>query len=169
MTSLASVSPRLTESSDTLGFVGEEKTTSMALPLDSDGFLRRECPTCEREFKWLAATGDDDATPAPDGGYFCPYCSVQAPPDAWFTPAQLERARATVAHDLVVPELKRFERQGFEVEINAPEPEPLTETDDMRRIDVYCHPEEPVKVLDDWDRPVHCLLCGTPIGGEAPS
>lgn len=25
----------------------------MSDPLDSDGFLRRECPTCEREFKWL--------------------------------------------------------------------------------------------------------------------
>ena len=25
----------------------------MEIPLDSDGFLRRECPTCEREFKWL--------------------------------------------------------------------------------------------------------------------
>ncbi len=23
----------------------------MTIPLDSDGFLRRECPTCEREFK----------------------------------------------------------------------------------------------------------------------
>lgn len=140
----------------------------MALPLDSDGFLRRECPTCERQFKWLAPTGDDDeGTPTPEGGYFCPHCSTQAPPDAWFTPAQLEQAKARVARDLVVPELKRFERQGFEVEINAPEPVALTETDDMKRVDFSCHPEESVKVLDGWERPVHCLLCGTPVSGEA--
>jgi hypothetical protein len=25
----------------------------MSLPLDGDGFLRRECPKCERQFKWL--------------------------------------------------------------------------------------------------------------------
>jgi hypothetical protein len=30
----------------------------------------------------------------------------------------------------------------------------------MRRVDFLCHPAEPVKVLDDWGRPVHCLICG---------
>ena len=25
----------------------------IALPLDNDGFLRRECPSCERQFKWF--------------------------------------------------------------------------------------------------------------------
>jgi hypothetical protein len=44
-----------------------------------------------------------------------------------------------------------------------PEPVPeLDDTDDMRRIDFACHPAEPVKVLDDWDRWVHCLICGEP-------
>jgi hypothetical protein len=44
---------------------------------------------------------------------------------------------------------------------DEPEPVPdLEESDDMRRIDVNCHPTEPVKVLDDWDRSVHCLICG---------
>ena len=26
---------------------------SVPFPLDSEGFLRRECPSCRREFKWL--------------------------------------------------------------------------------------------------------------------
>jgi hypothetical protein len=30
-----------------------EHQLSMSFPLDSDGFLRRVCPSCEREFKWL--------------------------------------------------------------------------------------------------------------------
>ena len=61
-----------------------EVTLSMAIPVDSDGFLRRECPTCEREFKWLPTSqGDGGAAAVPDGGYFCPYCGVQAPADAW--------------------------------------------------------------------------------------
>ena len=33
---------------------------------------------------------------------------------------------------------------------------------DMARVDFECHPTEPVKVLDDWDKPVSCLICGQP-------
>ena len=40
------------------------------------------------------------------------------------------------------------------------ESDPLTEDDDMTRVDFACHPSEPVKVLDDWHRPVSCLICG---------
>jgi hypothetical protein len=32
----------------------------------------------------------------------------------------------------------------------------------MTRVDFECHPTEPVKVLDDWDNPVHCRICGQP-------
>ncbi len=62
--------------------MSDEVTLSMSLPLDGDGFLRRECPTCEREFKWLPSPqhGEGDAAaasdePAPER-YFCPYCAV---------------------------------------------------------------------------------------------
>jgi hypothetical protein len=50
---------------------------SVPMPLDPDGFLRRECPTCERQFKWMAATEEDEGTPQPEGGYYCPYCVIQ--------------------------------------------------------------------------------------------
>ena len=40
--------------------------------------------------------------------------------------------------------------------------DPLTEADDMRRVDFLCHPTEPLKVLDDWVEQVHCLICGNP-------
>jgi hypothetical protein len=33
---------------------------------------------------------------------------------------------------------------------------------DMRRFDFTCHPTEPVKVLDDRNGPLHCLICGEP-------
>lgn len=59
----------------------DEVALSMSLPLDSDGFLRRECPTCERELKWLVSADDEDDEDGgvPDGGYFCPYCGVHMP------------------------------------------------------------------------------------------
>ena len=54
-------------------------TLSMAIPVDSDGFLRRECPTSEQEFKWLPASEDEErAGGVPDGGHFCPYWGVKA-------------------------------------------------------------------------------------------
>ncbi|HVC07357.1 MAG TPA: hypothetical protein VND98_07235 [Solirubrobacterales bacterium] len=141
----------------------------MSVPLDSDGFLRRECPTCEREFKWKQAQDDDETTPAPEGGYFfCPYCIVQAPPGSWWTQTQIDAAQATAFRQVVKPELDKLSDSAgssgfFEVEVSDPEPErpqALEEADDMRLVTFGCHPEEPVKVLDDWERPIHCLICG---------
>jgi hypothetical protein len=137
---------------------------TLSLPLDDDGFLRRECPHCEREFKWWPSDESDE--PA-DGGYFCPYCGRQADGDAWWTKAQLEAAEATVAREVVDPGLDklgesvrglisaRFERGPRR------SPVKLTEPNDMRRVDFACHPNEPVKVADEWNRSVHCLLCGS--------
>jgi hypothetical protein len=147
-------------------------TLSMAIPVDSDGFLRRECPTCEREFKWLPAAEDDDAVSMPDGGYFCPYCGVQAPAGAWFTKAQAALAGKIAEAEVVEPMLSKFaddiarsfQRAGMTTRSaprrQADEPEPLTEADDMTRVDFACHPSEPLKILDDWHEPVRCLICG---------
>lgn len=154
------------------------------MPLDSDGFLRRECPTCEQEFKWSVDSTADDEAPeddeaTPDAGYFCPYCSIQAPPDAWFTKAQLEMAEAIIAREFVAPELQSF-KQGVEkksgglldIEVDiemSDEPNPLTETDDMRRVDFTCHPEAAVKVADDWRGSAYCRLCGTAVDSQTAS
>jgi hypothetical protein len=71
--------------------------------------------TCGREFKWLPSQQDADAespaaTRMPDHGYFCPYCAVQAPGNAWFTKPQLALAKAIVVQEVVEPELKKLER-----------------------------------------------------------
>jgi hypothetical protein len=46
------------------GMSDDDVTLEMSMPLDSDGFLRRECPTCEREFKWFS-TPEEEGTAAP--------------------------------------------------------------------------------------------------------
>jgi hypothetical protein len=153
--------------------VGEEFETSMSLPLDSDGFLRRQCPTCERELKWLAEEEEGEESLAePEGGYFCPYCAIQAPGDSWWTEAQAELAKSILLQEFIDPQLDEFQR-GIErlnqpgglisisVERDKSEPaDPLTEVDDMRRVDFACHPGAAVKVLEDWTRDVHCPICG---------
>jgi hypothetical protein len=66
--------------------MSDEVQLSMSLPLDGDGFLRRECATCEREFKWLPSPdqleeGNGESRAAatdaqPPDAYYCPYCTV---------------------------------------------------------------------------------------------
>lgn len=153
----------------------DEVTLDMSLPLDSDGFLRRECPTCEREFKWLPSSDNEEADVAvpEDAGYFCPYCGVQAPVDSWLTQTQTDLAQNIIQRQLLGPMLKdlgkdmdRIGRNSgglITVSMEYDEPrelDPLTEADDMRRVDFACHPGEPVKVLNNWDRAVRCLVCG---------
>src|SRR5262245_25299973 len=130
----------------------DEVHLSMSLPLDEDGFLRRQCPTCEREFKWRADDAGDDeedveATPVDEDGYFCPYCGVQAPTGDWHTEQQIADAKAIVMRDVLSPEIKKLERSigklnrsgGFikaEMEFDMPdEPESAGEDITMRRVD----------------------------------
>jgi hypothetical protein len=154
--------------------MSDEMDISMNVPLDSDGFLRRECPTCEREFKWKPAQEDEEAVSVPEGGYFCPYCLVQAGTDSWWTQDQIEAAQATAFEQVVKPELDKLgDLAGssgmFEVEVSVPDSEPpqaLEEVDDMRLATFACHPDDPLKVLDAWKRPVHCLVCGQSSSSE---
>jgi hypothetical protein len=77
------------------------------IPLDSEQFLRRECPHCVREFKIqlsadeivsLATKGvqsylvDETDTDNSDDDYlkyYCPYCGQEAPVTHWWTQEQL--------------------------------------------------------------------------------
>jgi len=156
--------------------MSDQYETSMPVPLDSDGFMRRQCPTCERELKWLSKQEDgEEPVGEPEGGYYCPYCAVQAPGDAWWTGAQVKMAHSILMQEVVGPELDQFKRQierlnspdafiSFSVETKKARPaDPLTEIDDMRGIDFPCHPGGSIKVLDDWTREVHCPICGMAI------
>lgn len=148
-----------------------EELGSISLPLDEDGFLRRECPTCEREFMWFVSEEGAQAEVA-DEGYFCPYCGVQAPLDGWWTKSQLAQATGIAYEEVVRPAMEGFKRNversssgGFvqaRVDLSHPDAEPeLTEADNMRRVDFPCHSSEPLKVVQGWTRPLYCLICGT--------
>lgn len=137
---------------------------SFSIPLDDDGFVRRECPECEREFKWHYS--EENSEPVPDGGYFCPYCNVQSDANSWFTPAQLELATSVAARELVDPMMEDLadsvSGSGLSMKYEPGDrvDELSDEPNDMRRIDVSCHPKEPLKVLDSWSSGVHCMICG---------
>lgn len=156
-----------------------DKSIAMSLPLDSDGFLRRECPSCKRQFKWRPVQPNDDAisdteknVASPDL-YYCPYCGEPASLDQWWTQEQIEYAKQIAFARVLGPELREFGKsiqnlnrssRGFiKAEVSLPdtsEPPHLQEPDDMIHLDFPCHPEEPLKITEDWDGQVHCLIDG---------
>lgn len=148
---------------------------SIAVPLDPDGFLRRECPTCHREFKWFNGRVEDTPPEWEDPeAYFCPYCGIPADGDSWFTQAQVayvEQALLGRTTELIQDELndivRGVNRQGGPIRMSisgkegsAPPPPPLSEPNDMVAVASSCHPFEPIKVVDGWVEPLHCLVCG---------
>jgi predicted nucleic acid-binding Zn-ribbon protein len=140
----------------------------MSVPLDGDGFMRRECPSCERQFKWRPSQ-DEDPVEFVDQ-YFCPLCGSPAGLDSWWTPEQIRHAES-----LIVPEAMQMIQEAlddsfrgnkyvkFEATRNVgevPVAEALHEPDDMVIIESPCHPNEPTKVPDGERGPFHCLVCG---------
>jgi hypothetical protein len=145
--------------------MSEEFQMKIELPVDSDGFLRRACPDCDREFKAFASA-PGEGEPEPDGGYFCPYCRHNG--DDWLTEAQSEYVTAK-AGEAVTEELFGGLGGGsgdfvrIEVDRGPGVAELPAEPNDMRRVETPCHPGEPVKVLDGWSGPAYCLICGEPV------
>ncbi len=146
---------------------------AISLPLDSDGFLRRACPHCSREFKWLS-TDDDDSVPS-RSEYFCPYCGATAAADEWFTLEQSRYIEEEIFQEALRPSLedlagslRQIGRSSgglieFTGSVEMPERQqaaPVFEPDDMRQVTPACHPSEPVKVDEARNGPVHCLCCG---------
>jgi Zn ribbon nucleic-acid-binding protein len=141
------------------------------VPLDDDGFLGRECPACERQFKWFHGTTADRPDDAIDPDcYFCPYCSEPAPGDQWWTNEQLEYLQGVAAatfSDAVDQEIEKMPRtSGGLIQISIESsgtveaPSPLNEPNDMIMVASPCHSYEPIKIGEDWIDPLHCLICG---------
>lgn len=147
---------------------------SVSLPLDSDGFLRRECPHCKNEFKWHDGPANEEAEQqdSPTDTFFCPLCGRPSGSDTWWTQGQLvliaAAQEALLARELgnAFTQLERKTRQNKFIQFKAGRvhepgaPEPLTEPDDMSVITSPCHSWEPVKVPEDHTGPFFCPVCG---------
>jgi DNA-directed RNA polymerase subunit RPC12/RpoP len=149
------------------------RVISVPVEVDDDGFLRRECPQCEREFKWLnSESAEQESEPVQPGGYHCPYCNHQAE-EGWLTKPQAEYVTAyalgQISDDIFGPlqdSVDKLNQSGgiLSASLDASTPTPVkpSEPNDMRRVEFACHPREPVKVLEAWTDAVHCLICGSP-------
>lgn len=143
---------------------------SVELPLD-DGFIRRECPHCKRHFKWHYGATDDRPHDAVEPAvYWCPYCGETAPPDHWWTTEQLEyltlsaagpamREIADKLNQSLTTQPDSFIKLSMEYDEVEP-PSALHEPSDMIIVQSPCHPWEPMKIAEDWDQAIYCLICG---------
>ncbi|MBE1485226.1 hypothetical protein [Plantactinospora soyae] len=142
---------------------------SIQLPLDVDGFLRRECPHCEQQFKWHNGPANEEAEGhGPPPSYFCPHCGVPADHDSWWTHEQLDFIHGSASpaimrslQDELEQTFRRSKYISFKAEGDTPNvPVALVELDDMHIITSPCHAYEPIKV-PDGSGPYHCLVCGS--------
>ena len=147
-------------------------TYSVQIPLDDDGFLRRQCPHCLREFKWH----DGPTADRPEGQtdppvYYCPRCGVSAGPDQWWTQEQIAFAEQSLlghglreATDMLEKAFRSVKGLSYKPSYRD-EPEPpaaLHEPNDMIILAPPCHSWEPVKVPAEAAARVCCLICGAP-------
>jgi hypothetical protein len=156
----------------------------LELPLDPEGFSRRECPRCGAQFevRWGAreaavlacamarrvAVDPTEAGTAPIR--FCPYCASPAPADRFFTPdvQRLLDAQARHLEDEVRWHRLRL-RPAWTGEPAHPGPSPIAPAhgfaarpspdDELRRIALPCCGEDQ-KVSGAWFGPIRCHLCG---------
>ena len=145
---------------------------AVTIPLDSDGFIRRECPACEQQFKWHSGPANEEAEDVqPPDAYYCPFCGVPAPLGSWWTKEQLDYARGVAmpeverfAQDEIGKALRGLKSLGFTTTTHggsSDEPVPLTEPTDMEIVCSPCHAYEPIKVPLDAASEWHCLVCGS--------
>ncbi len=145
----------------------------VSFPLDGAGFLRRECPHCEREFKWHNGPANEQAEQqTPSDVHWCPLCGEPAGSDQWWTQTQLgliHNATERYIGQEVGDMFKGLEQstQNNDVvqfkagHIDVPDPsDPLVEPDDMLIVSSPCHAWEPIKIPEDHTGSVHCLVCG---------
>lgn len=145
---------------------------SISLPLDSDGFIRRECPNCTGQFKWHDGPANEEAErQLPAHTYYCPLCGQPADPDSWWTREQLDFMEGTAAPAVMEAVDQELEKIFKGVKSSGltytrgrsrthQTPMPLTEPDDMEIVTSPCHSYEPVKVPMDRPEAMHCLICG---------
>src|SRR5262245_48215247 len=80
-----------------------DKSVSLTLSTDEDGFVSQECPSCERRFKVVFGAGSEKPIS------FCPYCSHEGT-GCWWTSEQAEYISAVAAAEIIGPELESMAR-----------------------------------------------------------
>nr|VFK42611.1 MAG: TIR domain-containing protein [Candidatus Kentron sp. TC] len=140
---------------------------NISFPTDTDGFLSRECPSCEQRFKVVFGQGSEEPIS------YCPYCGYNGQ-ECWHTRPQVDYMQAVAADIALGPELKKLERQLkgmsnglIEIELKSslpkPPPAPMETDDPLETLRFPCC-NETIKVTRHNQH--FCIICGTEIDME---
>lgn len=136
---------------------------AMQIPVDTDGYLRRECPYCEREFK-RSTRRSPSSKKSPNDWLFCPYCGHQAQSSCWLTKAQVKFTKILVARHVEQRKshvgFKSLNLLSFRTQFDVAHAG-MSEPNDMARVEMECHPLESIKISEEWIGNVRCPRCGT--------
>lgn len=147
----------------------------LTLPLDDDGFLRRECSQCGRQFKLHPGPASAEAEGRSDPAELhCPICGQPGTSDSWFTQDQIDyvQAQAMAAatdrmNEATKDLFKSFSGNRSLIGVthsggfDGPDaPAPVVEPNDMVIVSSPCHGYEPIKVPESRPEQLHCVVCG---------
>jgi hypothetical protein len=141
------------------------RSVPLSFPLDAEGFLSQECPTCERRFKVKFSQ-------EPDGKFLshCPYCGHEGQ-KCWWTSEQVTYIQSQTKASVINPLLRDFQRdlqglnnQGAGITVRSqpirdPQVVPPAETNEAMRLHTFACCDEQIKIVN-WEGPVHCIICG---------
>lgn len=143
---------------------------TVSLTGDEDGFLSRQCPSCQRVFKRPVHRIQAADSSAP----YCPYCAV-ANDDDWETAAQqtyyqaaMDRAAMKYVHEQFNKSMGSIQSESLRFTPGTPDlpPDPGSPPPDPSqgfvRVDVPCHEDDPFKVAEATSGDVVCTVCGIP-------
>lgn len=151
---------------------------SLALPQDSEGFVRRECPHCHRQFKTRPLPGDGLAVLRRLGAVLahenpqeldpglprvCLYCGRPAAADAWLTAEQQEQLAKLAgawASEVRRLQLRWLLPDGGRRTLGRAEPLAALppEPDDLTPVLLLCCGEE-AKGVASWRGALYCPRC----------
>jgi hypothetical protein len=151
---------------------------TLALRVDLEGFLARECPSCSRQFKLRVvdrfsvnpdAPTLNEGSPSEAATGHCPLCHEIVVGGNWRTHAQQQFIRNCIVDAVTKVYSSRFlsasmgsralvELNGFPLGAVSEAPR---EQNQMSLVILPCHENYPLKIPSDWTDDVSCFLCGT--------
>ncbi len=165
---------------------------NISFPLDSNGFFRRECPFCYREFKILLKDNEindlsrdsmksfmleknEDTTEDEfeSNEFFCPYCGQAAKNDKWWTKEQMayiniymNNILSNMINNHLIKPIKSDFRTSKTIKFEGKEielEEPWISPESDDMIE-FDLPccQRRIKVDEKWSGDVFCFFCGFP-------
>lgn len=83
----------------------DEVRVHVTLPVDDEGMIGRQCPSCHQYFKLKPGTGLQDITTTA-----CPYCEYRTDTRDFATDAQMEYAKSVAVSQVLGPPLRELQR-----------------------------------------------------------